>query len=132
MKTKGFTLIEMMMVVVIVGILASMALARYIRVVEKGRSSEARHILGLIRDSELAYYVEWDGYTNNFATLGLALPGGSCNGSYHFRYAITGAPASFTATATRCTSGGKSPNAQTSFVLNITPAGVLNGTGGFV
>lgn len=128
----GFTVIEMIVVVVVIGILASIALPRYLRVVEKGRSAEARHVLGLIRDAEIAYYFDFDGYTNSLALLGVQVPA-ACNASYYFSYVIAGAPASFTATATRCIgAAGRRPGGQTAFVLNITPAGALDGTAEFV
>jgi type IV pilus assembly protein PilE len=128
----GFTLLEMMIVVVVIGVLASIALPRYVRVVEKGRSAEARHVLGLIRDSELAYYLDVDSYTTSLTALGVQVPT-ACNASYYFSYGIAGGGSTFTATATRCTgANGKRPGGTTAFVLNITPAGALGGTTGFV
>ncbi len=46
---KGFTLLELIVVVVIIGVLATLGFTQYSRAVEKGRSSEARMILGTIR-----------------------------------------------------------------------------------
>ncbi|MDD5130223.1 MAG: prepilin-type N-terminal cleavage/methylation domain-containing protein, partial [Candidatus Omnitrophica bacterium] len=43
---KGFTLVELIIVVIIVGILASIGLTQYNKVVEKSRAAEARMILG--------------------------------------------------------------------------------------
>ena len=132
-KARAFTLTEMVIVVVLVGILASMALPRYIRVVEKGRTAEARHVLGLIRDAEIAYYLEFDAYVNSLGPLGMLLPNTSaCNANYYFYYTIAGAPGTFRVTATRCTgSAGKRPGGFQTYVINITEAGVLNGTVGF-
>jgi len=39
---KGFTLIEILVVVIIVAILAALAVPRYLRYVEKSRSTEAQ------------------------------------------------------------------------------------------
>jgi len=57
MKTrKGFTLLEMMIVVVIIGILAAAALPMYAEYVKKSRTGEAKNALGDIRTMQLAYY----------------------------------------------------------------------------
>lgn len=57
-KKKGFTLLELMIVIIIVGILASLALPRFITATKKAKESEARGLLGAIRSSQLRYYVE--------------------------------------------------------------------------
>lgn len=46
---KGFTLIEILVVVIIVAILAAFAVPRYLRYVEKSRSTEAQTALRSIR-----------------------------------------------------------------------------------
>lgn len=111
---KAFTLIEMMITVVVIGILASMAIPGYRTYVEKGRTAEARHVLGLIRQAEIAYFTEHDAFTNQLNDLGLALPSAACNGSYFFRYTLgLAAGPDFVATAHRCdgTAGaGRNPN----------------------
>ncbi len=131
MSRKGFTLTEMMMVVLLLGILATIAFPRYIQVVEKGRSAEARQALGAIRDAELAYYLEYDVFTAVMGNLGLPYPA-ACTGTYYYNYGIAVNGATFTATATRCTAGGKAPQAAAAHVVNLTQAGVLGGTAGIV
>jgi type IV pilus assembly protein PilA len=52
---KGFTLIELMIVVAIIGILAAIAIPNFLTYQMKSRQSEARTNLGGIRTSELSF-----------------------------------------------------------------------------
>jgi len=51
----GFTLLELLMVVIILAILATLALPRFLDVVEKGRTAEAWSVSGAVRSSELRF-----------------------------------------------------------------------------
>ena len=61
---RAFTLIELLIVVLIVGILATVALPQYTKVVEKARWTEAVSMLGSIRKACLVYYAEKGIYPN--------------------------------------------------------------------
>ncbi len=123
MENKGFTLVEMVIVVVLIGILASIALPQYQKAAEKARSAEARTILGRIRSAEMAYYLEYDTYTNSLSNLKISAPGytSPCtNANFYFTYNITATASTFNAQANRCTSGGKSPAANSYYYMYTT------------
>ena len=54
-NTKGFTLIELMIVVAIIGILAAIAIPNFLQYQMKSRQSEAKTNLGAIRTSQLSF-----------------------------------------------------------------------------
>ena len=59
----GFTLIELMIVVAIIGVLAVVAGTAYRRYMDSGRTAEAMSMLGEIRAKEEAYRAEFSVYT---------------------------------------------------------------------
>lgn len=59
-KKHGFTLIELMIVVIIVGILAAAAAGIYRFYVKRAYSTEAKATLGTIRSAELVYHAEYN------------------------------------------------------------------------
>ena len=102
---KGFTLLELVVVIIIIGILATLGFTQYGKVIEKGRIAEARMVLGAIRSAQEGYKQEHGDYTATAGDLAVSFPT-SCNTTHYFVYSVTNA----TGTATRCESGGKSPN----------------------
>jgi type IV pilus assembly protein PilA len=81
---KGFTLIELMIVVAIIGILAAIAIPNFLRFQAKSKQSEAKTNLGGIFTAETSYFAE----NNAFADLGVIswAPIGS---SVRYAYAVT-------------------------------------------
>ena len=63
-QQRGFTLIELMIVVIVVGVLAAVAIPMYQIVPERSRSTEAVSALGLIRKAMRIHYAEHGGYAN--------------------------------------------------------------------
>ena len=69
-RGKGFTLLELIIVVIIIGILATLALGQYIKVTKKARAAEGKHILGILRASQIRYAAEHDdAYSADVALL---------------------------------------------------------------
>ena len=62
-KERGFTLIELMIVVAILGILAAIAIPNFMRFQAKSRQSEAKTNLGAIGTTAESYRAENDSYT---------------------------------------------------------------------
>ena len=100
---KGFTLLEMMIVVVIIGILAAVALPMYSSYVKKSRTAEAKAALGDIRQAQLAYYEDPSlgnyAFAVDVATLEWTLETGSTTGKAPASYAYDTNATKSTATA---------------------------------
>ena len=75
MNKKGFTLMELLIVVVIIGILTSIALPMYKKAVERSRASDALTTLKAVAQSEHDWFLVKNNYTTDFANLDIDLAG---------------------------------------------------------
>jgi type IV pilus assembly protein PilA len=83
-KDEGFTLIELMIVVAIIGILAAIAIPNFLRYQAKTKQSEAKTNLGSIFTSQVTYFGEEDTYAGTVGNLGWAP-----EGTTRYAYSVT-------------------------------------------
>jgi len=117
MNRKGFTLVEVLIVVIIIGILAAIGIPQFTVSIEKAKGGEARAGLGHIQTGEKIYFAESEYYTTALADLDITLT------QQFWAFTIT-TPTSATYTATATRSGGNH-SGQT---ITMDQAGTISGT----
>lgn len=63
-RNTGFTLLELLVVIVLLGVLASIALTNLLGQVAKGRQAEAKNVLGTINRSQQTHRMEFGTFGN--------------------------------------------------------------------
>lgn len=69
-SSDGFTLTELLVVLIIVGLLVVLAVPRFDAVVNRTKMTEAKLMLNQVHSLQQAYYLEHDRYADNLTALG--------------------------------------------------------------
>jgi len=109
-NNKGFSLVELMVVVAIIGILASVAVPQFSKFQAKSRQSEAKSSLTTLYTAEKSFNAEYAGYATSFQALGYAPAG-----DVLYNIGFVTACANWNACAPQYAIGGVAPVASTTF-----------------
>ena len=115
-RRTGFTLVELAVVIVIIGVLAAFGVPRFIKSVERSKAAEAFEYLASIRTSQERYQAQYGTYATNVTDLDIESPPP--------KYFTV--PPTFTAG-----SGAGETSLQNSWTLTLTRTGSSAGYGGY-
>ena len=124
---KGFTLVELAVVVVIIGVLAAFAVPRFLASVERSKAAEAFNYLSAIQAAQERYHARQGTYAGDATVLDIRMtaskyftPGpivagstGDIEDSWSMTLTRTGASSGYGAYTVTFTEEGYDPNAST-------------------
>ena len=101
-KSQGFTLIEILIAVAIIGIIAAVAIPSYQEHLKKGRRADAQQFISQVAQKQQQYLLDARAYagTLNELSMDTAIPSGVSKFYDVTLVAAAGNPPTFTVTAT--------------------------------
>lgn len=128
---RGFTLLELLLVVSIIGVLSSLAIPQYLKTVERARMIEAMIILGQLRSAQIRYKAQTGRFTNKLADLDFSPTDVSGTPIFEYRDPVTDAKGTtFDIQARRRTEGGLpavGTGCADNYVLHVDHTGKISG-----
>lgn len=114
-KKKGFTLIELMVVIAVVAILATLAYPSWINSVRKARRADAINSLQDLRINQSQWRANHASYATTLAAVDYA---GGASMENHYTIAFVGTPNATTFLATATPGSGQSADSCGTFAIN--------------
>jgi len=124
-RARGFSLVELLIVIAIVAIIASIALPSYLAYVTKTRRTDATIFLTEAAGEQVRFFSEFNSYTDKMTELGYAADSAvtTPEGYYQVTATVTATGNAFTLTATPVTGEAQAGDTVcTSFTLSSTGA----------
>ena len=109
---KGFTLVELAVVIIIIGILAAFAVPRFLDSVERSKAGEAFNYLAAVRSAQERYSIRQGTYADDITKLDIQMPDP--------KYFTVGTPAA-----------GSTGSLEDSWTLSLTRSGNASGYGAY-
>ena len=100
-KSQGFTVVELVIAIAIIGILAAIAIPSYQEHLKKGRRADAQQFLSQVAQKQQQYLMDARAYAGTLADLSMdtAIPSGVAKFYDITMVAVAAAPPTFTVTA---------------------------------
>jgi type IV pilus assembly protein PilA len=86
---QGFTLVELLVVIVIIGILAAVALPNFLSQTTKAKTSGAKQAIAVVNRAQVAYRTDNSAFATDFDTLALGNITNTKNSSADYKYTMT-------------------------------------------
>src|SRR6478736_6927095 len=71
---KGFTLVELAVVIIIIGVLAAFGVPRFLDSVERSKAAEAFNYMSAVRSAQERYQVRQGTYADDLTKLDIQMP----------------------------------------------------------